>query len=124
MPQSVSIFPDQLRLNGRTALITGSGRGLGWEIAKGLAQAGAKVLLHGRSAERLVPRLDELKGVGLVADVVAFDMADRSAMREAIGRAGPIDILVHNVGEPDRRTFADIEHEELSSLDVVDLVAA
>ena len=57
----MSIFPDQFRLNGRTALITGSGRGLGWEIAQGLAQAGAKVLLHGRSAERLAPRLAELK---------------------------------------------------------------
>jgi len=124
MPQSVSIFPDQFRLNGRTALITGSGRGLGWEIAKGLAQAGAKVLLHGRSAERLAPRLDELKGVGLVADGVAFDMADRSAMREAIGRAGPIDILVHNVGERDRRPFADIEPEDFARLVDVDLVAA
>ena len=51
----MSIFPDQFRLNGRTALITGSGRGLGWEIAQGLAQAGAKVLLHRRSAERLAP---------------------------------------------------------------------
>src|SRR5512134_1036237 len=120
----MSIFPDQFRLNGRTALITGSGRGLGWEIAQGLAQAGAKVLLHGRSTERLAPRLAELKRIGLAADAVAFGMADRPAMREAMGRAGPIDILVHNVGERDRRPFADIEPEDFAHLVDVDLVAA
>ena len=49
----MSTFPDQFRLDGRTALVTGSGRGLGWEMARGLAEAGARVLLHGRSAERL-----------------------------------------------------------------------
>ena len=48
MSHPVSIFPDQFRLDGRTALITGSGRGLGWEITQALAQAGARVLLHGR----------------------------------------------------------------------------
>ena len=124
MPHPVSIFPDQFRLNGRTALITGSGRGLGWEIAQALSQAGAKVLLHSRSAERLAPRLAELRGAGLAADAVAFDMADRPAMREAMGRAGPIDILVHNVGERDRRPFADIEPEDFARLVDVDLVAA
>ena len=109
MSHPVSIFPDQFRLDGRTALITGSGRGLGWEIAQALAQAGAKVLLHGRSAERLAPRLASLKGADLEAGAVTFDMADRTAMRQAMGSAGPIDILVHNVGERDRRPFAEIE---------------
>ena len=52
------IFPDQFRLDGRTALVTGSARGLGWEIAQALAQAGAQVLLHGRSAERLALRCE------------------------------------------------------------------
>jgi gluconate 5-dehydrogenase len=124
MPQPASIFPDQFRLNGRTALITGSGRGLGWEIAQALSQAGAKVLLHGRSAERLAPRLAELKGAGFAADALAFEMADRLAMSQGMGRAGPIDILVHNVGERDRRQFADIEPEDFARLVDVDLVAA
>ena len=52
----MSTFPDQFRLDGRTALVTGSGRGLGWEMAQGLAQAGARVLLHGRS----IPVVDPL----------------------------------------------------------------
>src|SRR5215204_7821905 len=80
--QPVSIFADQFRLNGRTALITGSGRGLGWEIAQALAEAGARVLLHGRSAERLAPRLANLHSAGLEGGAITFDMADRPAMRQ------------------------------------------
>src|ERR671913_1571585 len=124
MSHPVSIYPDQFRLNGRTALITASGRGLGWEIARALAEAGARVLLHGRSAERLTPRLASLKGAGLEAGAITFDMADRTAMRQAVGSAGPIDILVHNVGERDRRPFAEIEPEDFARLIDVDLVAA
>jgi gluconate 5-dehydrogenase len=70
MTHPMSTFPDRFRLDGRTALITGSGRGLGWEIAKGLAEAGARVLLHGRSHERLAPRLSELAGAGHAADAI------------------------------------------------------
>src|SRR6185295_7960754 len=124
MPHPVSIFPDQFRLHGRTALITGSGRGLGWEIAQALAQAGAKVLLHGRSAERRAPRVATLKEAGHAAGALAFDMADRPAMRQAVAAAGPIDILVHNVGERDRRPFAEIEPEHFARLIDVDLTAA
>lgn len=120
----MSTFPDQFRLNGRTALITGSGRGLGWEMAQGLAQAGAKVLLHGRSAERLAPRVGELRAAGFAADAVVFDMADRAAMRAAMARAPAIDVLIHNVGERDRRAFLDIEPEAFARLIDIDLVAA
>ena len=120
----MSTFPDRFRLDGRTALITGSGRGLGWEIAKGLAEAGAKVLLHGRSHERLAPRLDELTAAGHAADAICFDMADRAAMQVEVTRAGPIDILVHTVGERDRRPFAEIEPDAFARLIDVDLTAA
>jgi gluconate 5-dehydrogenase len=120
----MSTFPDQFRLNGRTALVTGSGRGLGWEMAQGLAQAGARVLLHGRSAERLAPRVAELRHAGAGADALAFDMADRQSMREAMAKAPPIDVLIHNVGERDRRPFAEIEPEAFARLIDVDLSAA
>src|SRR5260221_5396974 len=81
MSHPMSTFPDRFRLDGRTALITGSGRGLGWEMATALAEAGAKVLLHGRSRERLLPRLDELKGRGQAAHALGFDTADWAAIR-------------------------------------------
>ena len=120
----MSTFPDQFRLDGRTALVTGSGRGLGWEMARGLAEAGARVLLHGRSAERLAPRVEELRRAGRAADAVGFDMADRTAMRAAMARTGPIDVLIHNVGERDRRPFDAIEPEDFARLIDVDLSAA
>jgi gluconate 5-dehydrogenase len=120
----MSTFPDRFRLDGRTALVTGSGRGLGWEMVKALAEAGARVLLHGRSAERLAGRLAELRQAGFAADSVAFDMADRPAMRQAMAGMGPVDILIHNVGERDRRPFAEIEPDDFARLIDVDLSAA
>jgi gluconate 5-dehydrogenase len=120
----MSIFPQRFRLDGRTALVTGSGRGLGWEMAKGLAEAGARVLLHGRSGERLAPRVEDLKKGGFAADALAFDMADRAAMAAAVSAAGAVDIVIHNVGERDRRSFLDIEPDAFSRLIDVDLTAA
>lgn len=104
--------------------MTGSARGLGWEMAKGLAEAGAKVMLHGRSPERLAPRLATLRAAGHAAEALVFDMGDRAAMAAELERAGPIDVLVHNVGERDRRPVTDIEPEAFARLIDVDLVAA
>lgn len=120
----MSTFPDNFRLDGRTALITGSARGLGWEMAKGLAQAGARVILHGRTRERVAGRLDELRQAGVAADAVAFEMADRAGMKEAVAAAGEVDILIHNVGERDRRAFLDMEPEAFARMIDVDLTAA
>src|SRR5258708_26796431 len=89
MSHPMSTFPDRFRLDGRTALITGSGRGLGWEIAKGLAEAGAKVLLHGRSHERLAPRLGAPAPAGHAAPALCFDMADRAARQAEGARTRP-----------------------------------
>ncbi|WP_439609914.1 SDR family oxidoreductase [Reyranella sp.] len=119
----MTTFPDKFRLDGRTALVTGSARGLGWEMAKGLAEAGARVLLHGRSHARLAPRLAELRAAGRATDGVVFEMADRTAMQLALAGAGPIDILIHNVGERDRRPFSHIDTDDFARLVDTDLSA-
>ena len=93
-------------------------------MAKGLAEAGARVMLHGRSLDRLEPRLASLRDAGHAGEALVFDMGDRAAMAAEVGRAGPIDILVHNVGERDRRPVTEIEPEAFARLIDVDLVAA
>lgn len=120
----MSTFPEKFRLDGRSALVTGSARGLGWEMAKALAEAGARILLHGRTRDRIAPRLEELRRAGAAADALAFEMSDRTAMAAEVARGGPIDILIHNVGERDRRPFADIAPDDFARLIDVDLNAA
>ncbi|OYX13970.1 MAG: gluconate 5-dehydrogenase [Rhizobiales bacterium 32-66-8] len=117
-----TFLSDLFSLAGRTALVTGSGSGLGFEMARGLAQAGAHVLLNGRDADRLEAARGQLRDVGAV-DVCAFDICDPQAVRAALAGAPALDILVNNVGARDRRPFLEFDAEALRTLLDVDLVA-
>lgn len=114
-------------LHGKTALVTGARRGLGLEIARGLAAAGARVLVNGREASSLEGAAAEITAAGGAAEALAFDIADEAAaeaafhqIREAHGR---LDILVNNVGLRDRRDLFAFELADLRRLVEVDLVA-
>lgn len=92
-----------LDLTGRIALVTGSSRGLGWAIAQGLAEAGARVVLHGRDRDALRARAEELAARGLApAETLSFDVTDAEGVRAAFDRVregqGRLDILVNNAG--------------------------
>ncbi len=93
---------DQFRLDGKRALITGASRGLGRAIAQALAEAGASIVLVGRTPETLQTARDELIKLGGTVDTAVADLHDASAAEslcEAVLRdCGPIDILVNNVG--------------------------
>ena len=95
-------------LSGRVALVTGSSRGLGLAIARGLASAGARVLLHGRDVARLTECARELPGAAF--RYLAFDVSDTEAMRDAFARIksehGRLDVLVNNAGVISSQTVA------------------
>lgn len=89
-------------LDGRIALVTGGGSGLGLAMARGLAEAGARVVLNGRNAARLESAAAGLAVTGLDAQSAPFDVTDSAAVRTGVAaieaRLGGIDILVNNAG--------------------------
>lgn len=93
---------DRFRLDGKRALVTGGSRGLGREMARALAEAGADLLLVGRSAETLEQAALEMRGLGRMVDTLVGDVGipaecERICL-EVIAQPKPIDILVNNVG--------------------------
>ena len=100
-------------LTGRTALVTGSSRGLGLTLARGLGRAGARVVLSGRDEERLAEAVSALEGEGLAVSGYPFDVADSEQIDRAAGRieseVGPVDILVNNAGIQRRGRLEEID---------------
>jgi NAD(P)-dependent dehydrogenase (short-subunit alcohol dehydrogenase family) len=93
---------DAFSLTGRRAVITGGSRGLGKEIALGLAEAGADLILVGRERSSLDAAAAEAAALGvevatIVGDVSVVEEAEEAA-RRAVAEFGPIDVLVNNVG--------------------------
>ena len=82
----------------RTALITGSGQGVGHGLARTFAQAGAHVLVNDLRAERAEDVAADIRADGGDARAVPFDVTDFAAVTAAINDAGPVDILVNNAG--------------------------
>ncbi|KQS95833.1 MULTISPECIES: SDR family oxidoreductase [unclassified Rhizobium] len=123
----MSIF-DRFSLKGRIALVTGGGRGLGLEIARALADAGAHVVITGRTASTLSDAVAAIGATGGSAESAAFDIADRDAQRAALSdieaKHGRLDILVNNVGARDRRPLAEFDNDAILDLIRTDLLAA
>jgi gluconate 5-dehydrogenase len=98
-------------LSGHVALVTGAYRGLGLAIARGLAQAGASVVLNARRADALGPALQALEQQGIEAHSALFDVTDAAAVQAAVGDIaqahGPVSILVNNAGIQRRHAFVD-----------------
>ncbi|MEU6285533.1 SDR family oxidoreductase [Streptomyces sp. NPDC047028] len=116
--------PMSFRLDGRTALVTGSVRGLGLEMARGLAQVGARVVLNGRNRTTLDAVVALLRREGYDVTAAAFDVTDREAAEEAVSGLGAIDVLVNNVGHRDRRGVTEMTPDELAAMLDVHLTSA
>ncbi|MEL6641529.1 MAG: SDR family oxidoreductase [Pseudomonadota bacterium] len=96
-------------LSGKRALITGSSQGIGLALAKGLADAGAEIVLNGRDSTKLATAAAEITATP--AHQLAFDVTDHNGVRAAIDafeqNTGPIDILVNNAGMQHRTALED-----------------
>ena len=99
-------------LNGRHALVTGAGSGIGAAISLALAQAGCRITLCGRSHEKLQAQAEQLHAqVPHVALLIApMDVTDAHAVQAAVaqaqGRFGPVNVLVNNAGQAQSQPFA------------------
>jgi gluconate 5-dehydrogenase len=118
---SLSLFD----LSNRVAFISGSSRGIGAAIARGLCEAGAEVVLNARNAAELETQRSALAKDGHNVHAMAFDVTDRAAVGDAVQRIeddiGPIDILFNNAGIQRRAPLEEFPPEtwrELMAINV------
>jgi len=115
-------------LTGRTALITGSGQGLGHALARGLAQAGAAIVLNGRHAAKLDDAATVLRAAGAKVATAAFDVTDGAATAREVARIeaefAPIDILVNNAGIQRRAPLLEMTDAQWREVIETDLTSA
>jgi gluconate 5-dehydrogenase len=107
-------------LAGRTALITGSSRGIGFAVAQALTAAGARVILNGRTEATLTEAAQALRASGASVERVRFDVTDPKQVTPAIdsieASLGPIDILVNNAGIQRRAPLEQFNDEDWREL--------
>jgi gluconate 5-dehydrogenase len=107
-------------LSGRRALITGSSQGIGFALARGLASAGAEIVLNGRNPDRLAAAAETLQAGGASVRQAVFDATDAAAVSAGVDKveqeAGAIDILINNAGMQFRTPLQDYPLEKWHEL--------
>ncbi|MGF1594485.1 MAG: SDR family oxidoreductase [Kiloniellaceae bacterium] len=107
-------------LTGKRALITGSSRGIGLALARGLAGAGAEIVINGRDESRVAAAAGLLTTEGATVQCLPFDATDHAAVKAAVDRferdAGAIDILINNAGIQHRTPLEDFDPADFERL--------
>src|SRR5262249_22816663 len=102
MPLPDRTISELFDLSGRSAIVTGGSRGLGREMAEGLAEAGASLMLCARREEWLTPTVAEFRARGFTVEGMVCDVAQPDQVEAVVNRTvaayGRVDILVNNAG--------------------------
>jgi NAD(P)-dependent dehydrogenase (short-subunit alcohol dehydrogenase family) len=113
--QTKSVLPS-FRLDGKRALVTGAGRGIGLAAAQALAEAGAHVTLAARSSGEIEAAAEAIRAGGGHAEALAVDVTDISAFADAIDEAEPFTIFVNNAGTNRPKPFVDVTAEDYDAV--------
>jgi NAD(P)-dependent dehydrogenase (short-subunit alcohol dehydrogenase family) len=111
-------------LSGKRALVTGAGRGIGLAASAVLADAGADVTLVARSAGEIEAAAAAIRARGQKASALALDVTDVARVREALGAAGPFDILFNNAGANRPAHFLEVTEEDYDAVADLNVRAA
>lgn len=113
-----------MRLDGRRALVTGAGRGIGLAAAAALAQAGAEVVLAARSGAEVEEAAAAIRAEGGAASALVLDVTDIAATARAIEAAGPFHALVNNAGTNRPAPFQDVTVADFDAIMELNVRAA
>src|SRR3954471_20295661 len=104
------------RLDGKRALVSGAGRGIGLAAASALADAGAHVTLLSRTASEVEEAAQAIRARGQQADALVLDVSDLTAMQKAIASAPAFNILVNNAGTNRPKPLMDVTIEDYDAI--------
>jgi NAD(P)-dependent dehydrogenase (short-subunit alcohol dehydrogenase family) len=104
------------RLDGRRALVSGAGRGIGLAAAAALADAGAHVTLLARTAREIEAAAEAIRARGGAADTLVLDVLDADAAARAIAEREPFEVLVNNAGTNRPKPFADVTQDDFDAV--------
>jgi len=112
------------RLDGKRALVTGGGRGIGLAAASALAQAGAQVTLAARTQAEIEAAAQAIVARGDKAEALPLDVTDLDAVRAAVDNAAPFDVLVNNAGTNRPAVLIDVKVEDFDAIFALNVRAA